>query len=1020
MQRSGAATRRSYAAFYQWSVRSANPSKPCAGNGLVSRRKQSTAHAAHRKIGVRLYSSLPTTGNAEVSLETRETLRAEEVQSPVDRPFESLLAWDHVVRAKSKKTVTLEIAVPAWVLRNKVIRQEAEKLDVKFRTPTYQEGLEDDKLEPIRLRGAYTDVCTIWRDLYMIGHPSQQDGPEANTAQSANETDVEQSPALAGHDQSIEKFISLPDAFVKPIGRRGTIEYFKTRFGLQAEQMDKYGTYNFLQLKGDAKQLQEVSQLLEEIRTYLSQTQRPSVGTSQLAQQTQIIRHNDLHLEDLRYWQFVRRAQLSGRAEEEFCLPESTWQRMKQDGDVEDLRLLYGVIPKELKLFSDGKKRGISLNGNVADVDRAKVWLAEFNISIPQMQTDTEYLRIHVAATGMRTSEEGVPTDGGRLIVEELRDKLAEDPWRTKRILATTPHKETAGDPAERAQLSDEESKTLAKGVNTTPTVANGTPVKAHSTAERPVANAAVSQSFPQKKVKLADDMRTALRHISQPVALVTSLQKGAIQRADRDITHFRGVTVSSFCTVTLAPVPVISFNLRVPSRSWDAISSSGELRVHLLKASPEGAAAAHAFTQRYIEPHEPFEHLSRHPSARIHKGSTPLLSWRAAVQTDISARIMRDKCVQVGDHMIVVAEVRKVRLPGNDDFGSAGGLAYGMQSYRQLGGEIKPMQIEAPASEQAREEVQPAASVISTEKNVPAHPNEKAAPRTIEDLGPSSPILDQDSLQQVLEATDKSYDTESLPAQAAAANRMLAETLKAVKEAYRGSSDASATPQAASDQAFKTTTTTLRPAGAPSPGKAWGFADKNTIQNRTMSTWAYSTHRSYSSNSSGSASSPIPEKILKTTVGDYLAQPPAHRKRYTDMIRSVRKSERIEAALERGDDYTPEEAAELAEEVQVARRKVARDLAVRNAEDLCAMLDEGRVVMSRVPFLESNLEQGQAALLTEAKIKRDLLERGNIGGTEFEQAKVSLTKDYEFIDAQLMRLRDIVEEDDIDDDEDR
>lgn len=81
-------------------------------------------------------------------------------------------------------------------------------------------------------------------------------------------------------------------------------------------------------------------------------------------------------------------------------------------------------------------------------------------------------------------------------------------------------------------------------------------------------------------------------------------------------------------------------------------------------------------------------------------------------------------------------------------------------------------------------------------------------------------------------------------------------------------------------------------------------------------------------------------------------------------------------------------------------------------------MLDDGRVVMTRVPFLESNLEQGQAALLAEAKLLRDSLERGGLVAAEFEKAKAALMKDYEYIDAQLMRLRDMVEEDDIDDED--
>ena len=58
--------------------------------------------------------------------------------------------------------------------------------------------------------------------------------------------------------------------------------------------------------------------------------------------------------------------------------------------------------------------------------------------------------------------------------------------------------------------------------------------------------------------------------------------------------------------------------------------------------------------------------------------------------------------------------------------------------------------------------------------------------------------------------------------------------------------------------------------------------------------------------------------------------------------------------------------------------------------------------------------------LLDEAKVLRKELEDGKLRAVDFEKAKAELTRDYEAIDAQLMRLRDFAEDDveELDDEE--
>lgn len=191
------------------------------------------------------------------------------------------------------------------------------------------------------------------------------------------------------------------------------------------------------------------------------------------------------------------------------------------------------------------------------------------------------------------------------------------------------------------------------------------------------------------------------------------------------------------------------------------------------------------------------------------------------------------------------------------------------------------------------------------------------------------------------------------------------------------------------------------------------------TQQIRKMSIYHTSPpRRHYSTNNSNSDSNPpnhppLSKQILQTTVADYLCQIPTHRKRYKTLIKLHRSAETFQAQLQQKQaSITEEEAAALSTKAQIARRKVARELALRNAQDLRAMLDKGRVAAGAAQWLESNLEQGQVVLLDEAKVLRRELEDGKLRVVEFEKAKAELTRDYEVIDAQLMRLRDFAEDD--------
>lgn len=87
------------------------------------------------------------------------------------------------------------------------------------------------------------------------------------------------------------------------------------------------------------------------------------------------------------------------------------------------------------------------------------------------------------------------------------------------------------------------------------------------------------------------------MRQVPYPVAIITATDPSG----PPDSTSFRGMTVSSFNTVTLTPHPVISFNVRRPSETLNALLASGRFLVHLLAPGPATATLARDFSKGNI-----------------------------------------------------------------------------------------------------------------------------------------------------------------------------------------------------------------------------------------------------------------------------------------------------------------------------------------------------------------------------------------------------------------------------------
>ena len=152
--------------------------------------------------------------------------------------------------------------------------------------------------------------------------------------------------------------------------------------------------------------------------------------------------------------------------------------------------------------------------------------------------------------------------------------------------------------------------------------------------------------------------------------------------KEEEDDTHqlsrISGCLVSSFNTVTLTPRPYVSFNIRLPSFTYSTIKAANGFTASGLK----DARVADGFANRKFkrnDPHGPyggsFLHGAVEADGRLKKGKGGTWWMRC--------RLSGGKCVEVGDHMVVVGKVLEC---GGYEGGEGTGLVYAEGEYRKVG----------------------------------------------------------------------------------------------------------------------------------------------------------------------------------------------------------------------------------------------------------------------------------------------------------------------------------------------
>lgn len=171
-----------------------------------------------------------------------------------------------------------------------------------------------------------------------------------------------------------------------------------------------------------------------------------------------------------------------------------------------------------------------------------------------------------------------------------------------------------------------------------------------------------------QKQARLKHSVRGLMRNVPSSVAIITA----ACVDPDTDKYVPMGVAVSSLSTVTLDP-PTISFNIKEPSKTLDAIrAANGRFRVHFPAAERGGANLVDLFCRGN---HADAYNL-RAKELKIHQPKdkkNPLTTRSLAPQILNSFVLAAFECevtqeFPVADHVILVAKVHDIEQKTSEE----------------------------------------------------------------------------------------------------------------------------------------------------------------------------------------------------------------------------------------------------------------------------------------------------------------------------------------------------------------
>ncbi len=162
------------------------------------------------------------------------------------------------------------------------------------------------------------------------------------------------------------------------------------------------------------------------------------------------------------------------------------------------------------------------------------------------------------------------------------------------------------------------------------------------------------------------------------------------------------GLTMSSFTTLSLAPSPIVTFNIAMPSRTEAAIADSRHFMVHILSGDAAGAGIADLFRSGNADVARIYRGLVGarcevvRPAVAAQEDGAAGQSSRASlpflrgpgILSVLRCRLLEEPSrglLPVRDHVIVLGEVLEM-IDGEQSEGDGLALIYTDRHYRYVG----------------------------------------------------------------------------------------------------------------------------------------------------------------------------------------------------------------------------------------------------------------------------------------------------------------------------------------------
>ena len=187
-------------------------------------------------------------------------------------------------------------------------------------------------------------------------------------------------------------------------------------------------------------------------------------------------------------------------------------------------------------------------------------------------------------------------------------------------------------------------------------------------TIESPVAPNFEPEKTPEDApLNLSQNVREKMRPVAHSIAVVTVPSEGAQETKTETTPLPEGLLISSFNTVSLEPDPIVSFNIKVPSRTYDAIARSEKFDVSPLWNLHTAIAFAPDKGKAKKKQSQPFPSAQELARSRLF---------------GLRCEWLKEKSVEIGDHVVMLGKIIGVLDPV-DSRKSLRSLVYANGYYR-------------------------------------------------------------------------------------------------------------------------------------------------------------------------------------------------------------------------------------------------------------------------------------------------------------------------------------------------